>query len=76
MQIQENVGVLHMTEQEHHIHIKSLQEWHGSFDEGLIGTDLQMEMEFREEVSISFTCTCGQKFYKKHKAEEHLENNE
>jgi hypothetical protein len=61
-----------MSEQEHHIKIRSLQEWYGDFNKDMIGECVQMDMQMEEEVSISFTCTCGEKFYKKHKAEEHL----
>lgn len=60
---------------EHLIKIKALHEMHGAFDEELIGKNGQMELEHHDEVSISFTCECGEKFYKKHKAERHLLEN-
>lgn len=62
-----------MSEEEHYIHVKSLHELHGGFGEDEIGDDYQLFLETHKEVSISFTCECGEKFYKKHKAEEHLE---
>lgn len=61
-----------MTEQEHFIHVKSLQEFHGGFNESMIGTDGQMSLEVHDEISVYFTCECGEKFHRKHKAEEHL----
>lgn len=60
----------------HFINIKSIQEWHGGFEKETIGKDMQMELEFLDERSISYTCDCGEKFYKREKAEEHLLENE
>lgn len=57
---------------EHHIHIKALHEMHGGFTVDEIGTAVQMDLDTHGEVSISFTCDCGEKFYNKEKAEEHL----
>lgn len=61
-----------MSEQEHFIKVKSLQEYSGGFDKGMVGEDHQMDLEFQEEVSISFECKCGERFYVRERAEEHL----
>ena len=61
-----------MTEQEHFIEVKSLIEYSGGFDKGMVGKDYQMDLEHEEEVSISFECYCGERFYKRERAEEHL----
>jgi hypothetical protein len=61
-----------MTEQEHFIEVKALHEYSGGFDEDLIGTEGQMDLEFQKEVSITFECYCGERFYKRKRAEEHL----
>jgi len=47
-------------------------EYSGGFDKGMINKDSQMDLEFEEEVSISFECDCGERFYKRERAEEHL----
>lgn len=62
-----------MSEEEHVIKIKALHELHGEFDKEQIGTDYQMALDTHKEVSISFKCSCDQKFYKRERAEEHLE---
>lgn len=62
-----------MSEQEHYIRVRSLQEWHGEFSKSSLNKNHQMELEPHGEISTTFTCTCGDKFYKKERAEEHLE---
>lgn len=57
---------------EHFIRVKALHEMHGGFGIDHVGTEDQMVLQHHTEVSISFTCECGEKFYKKEKAEEHL----
>jgi threonine dehydrogenase-like Zn-dependent dehydrogenase len=57
---------------EHYIHVKALHEMHGGFTVSEIGSSVQMDLDTHSEVSISFTCDCGEKFYKQKKAEEHL----
>jgi len=61
---------------EHYIHIKSIQEWTGSFGIDGIGTETQMDMDMHIEKSISFTCECGEKFYKRETAEKHLKDHD
>jgi len=60
----------------HMISVKSIMEYHGSFDKKMIGESVQMDLEFQEEKSVSFTCDCGERFYKREKAEQHLLNND
>ena len=64
---------------EHTVSIQSVQVWKGQFDADSLTEDgelsqLAEEMEFQDETSISFECSCGKRFRKFQTATHHLRN--
>lgn len=62
---------------EHFVTIRSVQVYRGGFDASFVTDDgtlreTAMDLEFYAEKSLSFECSCGQRFQKWQTAADHI----
>lgn len=62
---------------DHRISVRSVQVWHGEFDLSLVDSDGTLDqaandLQFHKEKSLSFECSCGERFQKWGTATDHL----
>ena len=66
-----------MSGTDHEISVRSVQVWHGGFDSSFVDSDGNLQetaqdLQFHEEKSLSFKCSCGKSLQKWGTAANHL----